>query len=297
LVLLLATAAAFALTEHLKLIKSPIYRTDVTTVFSPVCKCATDQAKIGFSLRSAATITVTIVDSSGHEVDTLATNQSEPRGAVTFHWNGHTDTGALAPDGSSYQPQVAFSDRTITMPNTIAVDTTPPTVVSASDGNGLLIAGAPQGVAIQYVFNGRARAHVYFGARTVVLGRHKLPRGGVRWNGKVGGKALPPGRYVLEVAAVDKAGNETPQAEQKRVVVHIRAIALDASSIHVAAGARFTVKVRTTAASYAWTLAGKNGSGTTKLLHLRAPSRPGRYRLVVSEHHYSATATVIVGKR
>ena len=47
------------------------------------------------------------------------------------------------------------------------------------------------------------------------------------------------GRYVLEVAAVDLAGNATPPAERKRLVVRIRDIALSAKSIHVAAGARF----------------------------------------------------------
>ena len=38
--LLVATAAAFAITERLKLVKSPIYGTEITSVFSP----ATHQA-------------------------------------------------------------------------------------------------------------------------------------------------------------------------------------------------------------------------------------------------------------
>ena len=297
--LLLATAVAFAITEHLKLIKSPVYATDVTKVFSPVCGCATDQAHITFSLRNSDSITVTIVDSSGHEVDTLATDQSAQRGAVTFHWDGRTDSGALAPDAASYQPQIELKNArsTILMPNTIAVDTTAPTVVSASDGDGLLITGGHNAVAIEYVFSGRARASVYVGGRRVVLGRAQQPRGQVKWKGKRLGQALPPGRYVLEVAAVDIAGNETPRDGLKPVVVQIRPLALGETVIHVTPGARFTVGVHTGATTYTWRLAGKHGSGTKKLLHLRAPSKRGRYRLVVSEHRYSASATVIVGKK
>ena len=78
--LLLASAAAFAITEHLKLIKSPIYATQVTNergrplkVFSPVCHCTTDKAVISFKLRHPDSVTVTIVDSHGDVVDTVAT--------------------------------------------------------------------------------------------------------------------------------------------------------------------------------------------------------------------------------
>lgn len=297
--LLLACAAAFAITEHLKLIKSPIYATHVTKLFSPVCGCATDQAEITFSLRSSDSITVTIVDSAGHEVATLATDQPAQKGSVTFHWNGRTAAGTVVPNASSYQPQVEFANgrRTIRMPNRILVDTSAPTVVSASDGDGLLISGGNHTIAIQYVFSGRARAAVYVGGSRVILGRSKQPQGAVNWNGTRGGKALPPGRYFLDVAAVDIAGNETARIDGKRVAVWIRPIALGEASIRVAAGARFIVHVQTAAATYTWKLAGKLGSGTTKLLRLRAPSHPGRYRLVVSEHGNSTSALVIVRKK
>ena len=297
--LLLATAAAFAITEHLKLIKSPIYATHVTKVFSPVCHCATAEAEITFSLRNSDSITATIVDSYGHEVATLATDQSEQRGAVTFHWDGRTDAGAVAPDVSSYQPQIELANarRTILMPNKIAIDTTAPDVVSASGGEGLLIAGGDHGIRIEYVFSGRAHAAVYVGSRRVILGRPTQLRDHVNWKGTAGGKTRPPGRYVLEVAAVDPAGNETPPAERKRVVVTIRYIALDETSIRVAAGAHFTIGVRTRAPQYRWRFAGAHGTGKTKLLHLRAPSRRGRYRLFVSERGYSTSARVIVRKK
>ena len=67
--LLLASAAAFAITEHLKLIKSPIYGPQVPKVFSPVA----GKAVISFKLRHSDSVTVKIVDSHGNVVDTLAT--------------------------------------------------------------------------------------------------------------------------------------------------------------------------------------------------------------------------------
>ena len=60
--LLAATAAAFALTQGLKLQKSPIFGTQVQPVFSPVCGCDKQTARIAFKLRNADRIDVAIVD-------------------------------------------------------------------------------------------------------------------------------------------------------------------------------------------------------------------------------------------
>lgn len=297
--LLVGTAAAFAITEHLKLIKSPIYDPRVTKKFSPVCHCAADKAEIKFKLRHPDLVTVRIVDSGGHVVDTIATDASRGKNSIlTFHWDGHTTTG-IAPDGSVYQPEVELKNQrwTTRMPNKIVIDAAAPKVLSAK-GGGILIPGS-HGIAVHYVFSEPAHAVVYLGPRRVISGnrRRSRPDYQVKWNGKVGGQTLPAGRYVLEVAAVDLAGNETPPAQRKRVVVRIRNIVLSDSSIHVAPRARFTVTVRTGAPQYTWRLAGAHGSGKTKQLHLRAPKRRGHYRLVVSEHGHSTTATVIVGKK
>ena len=304
--LLLASAAAFAITEHLKLIKSPIYAPQVTNVygvkmkvFSPICHCALDKAEISFRLRHRDSVTVKIVDSHGNVVDTLATDRSERKGVLaTFPWNGRTTTGVAA-NGSVYRPQVHLSNdrRTIVMPNKIAVDTSPPRVIAASDGAGIVVPGVRHGIAIHYTLGEKAHASVYVRGRRVVLGRRSATSGKVGWNGKAGGKTLPPGRYVLEVGAVDLAGNETPPAGRKRVVILIRPIALGAVPSHVKPGAGFTVKVRTGAPHYTWRFAGEHGTATNKLLRLHAPAHRGRYRLVVSEHGRSATAVVIVGPK
>ena len=55
--------------------------------------------------------------------------------------------------------------------------------------------------------------------------------------------------------------------------------------------------VRTGAPRYTWTFAGAHGTGAKAQLPLRAPRRRGRYRLVVTEHGYAASAIVTVGKK
>ena len=83
LALLGATAAAFAVTERLKLERSPITGTKVDRVFSPVCECARDVAVVSFVLRRRETVTVDILDSGGRSIRTLVRNRGEPAGRVS----------------------------------------------------------------------------------------------------------------------------------------------------------------------------------------------------------------------
>ncbi len=223
--LLLASAAAFVITEHLKLVKSPIYKTYVTTVFSPVCGCATNHADIRFRSRSNELVTVTILDGNGNTVDTVAPARVAPKGAkVTFIWTGRTSDGSVAPDGV-YKPRVELSStgKTILMPNRITLDTTPPKVLTANAGAGVLVLGSKRPVRIDYTLNEHARAVLLLSGKQILLGRHIRMNAHVNWNGKVGGTPLPPGRYVLDVAARDAAGNLTPPTQQKHVAVQIEA--------------------------------------------------------------------------
>ena len=54
--LLIATAAAFAITERLKLVKSPIFGTHVSKRISPTCGCARGKAGIRVTLRHGASV-------------------------------------------------------------------------------------------------------------------------------------------------------------------------------------------------------------------------------------------------
>jgi len=83
--LLIATAAAFAVTERLKLVKSPITGPRISKVFSPVCGCARGKANISLRLRHADHVTVTVLDGRRDVVSTLAFGLRVPRGRSIFH--------------------------------------------------------------------------------------------------------------------------------------------------------------------------------------------------------------------
>lgn len=297
--LLAATAAAFAITEHLKLIKSPVYGTLVSTLISPVCRCEQSTASIRVRLRHPDRVTVRILDSGRNTVETLATDAPEPRSRpVVFHWNGRLAGGAVAPDGV-YHPEIhlAAARRTILFPNRIVVDTRPPEVLSASVGKPVFSPGDHRTVEIRYAFSERAHAVLFLDGKQILRGRPTRARGVVKWAGTVDGRTVAAGRHVLSVGAVDLAGNATPRGARRPVVVGISFVAVSPHLVDLRPGVRFTVHVQTAAASYAWRFAGRHGKAHAPLLHLRAPARRGAFRLVVSEHGHEAAAVVRVRGR
>jgi FlgD Ig-like domain len=296
--LLVATAAAFAITEHLKLIRAPIYGTLVSKVFSPTCHCSTSTAAVRFRLRHPDQVTVTIVDSNQHRVATVRTGfHMIARHAHTFPWDGRTSSGQLAPDGV-YYPWVTLEHghHTYKLINRITLDTKVPAVLSASAEKTVLFAGPGRSVAIRYALSEPAHAVVYLGSQQLVVGRPTKTHNKIKWGGTIPttGQAVPEGRYVLSIAARDDAGNETPRADRKHVTVVVRYIDLAPRRIGVRAGKRLTVRVQTDASRYKWRLGHQRGLRRGRLLHLHAPTTPGTYRLVVTERGHSATALVRV---
>jgi hypothetical protein len=294
--LLVATAAAFAITEHLKLIKSPVYGTAVSKVVAPLCDCLTNEATIGITLRHPDRVTVTIVDSAGHKVATVASDVSLPaRRPDQFPWDGRTDRRTLVPDGV-YHPWVhlAHARRTFRFTNKITVDTKAPKVVSATGLKPVLFAGPGRAVAIRYLFSERAHAVVYLGRRRIVVGRPSRTHDKVKWAGTLGGRRLRAGTYVLSVGAQDLAGNETAAGARKQVTVELRYIQVSPERITASAGRSFTVHVETAASRYTWRLGPRHGSRRGRSLRLRAPTKPGTYRLVLAEHGHSTSAVVQV---
>ena len=305
--LLVATAGAFAITEHLKLIKSPIFGVQVTNgqsssrrasaaVFSPVCNCATSVARIRFRLRHPEHVTVAIVDKNGHTVATVADNRL--LGAhSTQHvpWDGRTDARRLVPDGV-YHPWVTVGNRTYKFENNITVDTQRPRVLSATGLKPVLLAGPGRSVAIHYDFGAGERAHalVYLGNRRIIVGRRTQPTDKIKWNGKLNHRALPPGSYVLSIGAQDLAGNETPAEGRKQVTVTLQYIEVTPELVTVRSGRPFNVHVQTAARRYTWRLGKRHGARRGRTLRLRAPSTPGTYRLVVAENGHSTTTAVRV---
>ena len=296
--LLVATAAAFAITERLKLTKSAIYGTHVSTTFSPKCGCARRSANVRILLRRADTLNVEIDDAHGHEVALLAGGAFYRRGEAKFRWNGLTDGGLLARDGV-YRVRIHLvrQHQTIVLPNRIRLDTTPPTIVSVSQNRDTF---SPDGdkqadyVRFRYVLSKPARLLLYLGGRRVLKTHFYPQRGQVSFYGIAHGRLLRPGRYTLEIGALDLAGNVTPPDERVRVHVKLRYIVLASRHIVVRAGGRFEIGVSTDAVRYHWSLGKRQGRNGGGVLRLRAPAKPGRYLLTVRERGHVDRAHVVV---
>lgn len=297
--LLAGTAAAFALTQGLKLEKSPIFGTDVDTVFSPVCDCEPKErvALIEFKLRGPDRLDVSIVD--GDEVvRTIETGRSYPKGPVAIEWDGRDDGGRVLPEGE-YQPRIRLrgEHQTITLPNPIRIDVTPPvlqdvsvtprTRVFSPDGD-----GRRDRVTVRYRLNEPGRGELYVAGTRRVLTKFARTEEEIVWSGKVAGKALRPGTYPLQLVAFDPAGNRTERTAA--VPVTIRYVALGRKRINVLAGNRFALRVSSDARRVRWTLGTRRGFARPGTLRLRAPLQPGRYTLTVSANGRAVRAAVFV---
>jgi hypothetical protein len=292
--LLAATAAAFAITERLKLTKSPIAGTRI--VRDHLSPAAHTTAAFTLRFRRRDRVSVTILDSHERFVDSLLDRALVPPGRRTFVWNGLTEARTVPPDGT-YRMEVHFANqrRTILIPNPIVLDTKPPSVL---DAGVTPKAFSPDGdkqfdtVEIRYKLSEDAHVLVFVDGRRIIRGRFSKPKDKVTWGGMLDGRTLPPGKYVLTVGAVDLAGNKATTV--RRVVVTIRYIALSVRRVVVHGGARFHIRVATDAKRYGWTLGARSGHSSARTLRLRAPKAAGTYRLTLTERGHSASASVVV---
>jgi flagellar hook capping protein FlgD len=288
--LLGGTAAAFAVTQGLKLDKSPIYGTDIGRLVSP---SAGTEAKIVFRLRESDSVTVSVVNGDGEVVRTLLPRQRVPPRKFTLSWDGRDEDGRALPEGA-YQPRIRLADErnTTTLPNKIELDTTPPLFefgdvkprVISPDGD-----GRAERVSVRYSSGERVHALLFVDGRRRILTRAR-DSGVIRW-----GAPLRPGRYRLQVAAQDRAGNISPRAALG--TVRIRYIELARNVVRARAGFRFGVGVSTDARNYRYRFAGRRGVGGGGLLPLRAPEEAGRYTLYVQANRHADSALVLVRPR
>jgi hypothetical protein len=294
--LLVATAAAFAITERLKLTKSAVYGTVISTRVSPTCGCVYKRAAIFFKLRRPDDITVTVLNARGQDVALLAARHY-PRGAVTLTWNGRDDINRRVRDGT-YRVRIHLTGQhqTIEFPNRIQLDTKPPQVLSVEKNRDVFSPDQDHQadyVRITYTLSKPAHLAVYLGRTRVLYSRANV-KGGIRWFGNGPNGTLKPGKYTLSVGAVDLSGNSTPVADRARVRVEIRYIRLANTKIVARAGRPFVIGVSTDARRYSWSLGRRKGKSSSHVLRLRAPTTRGRYTLTVSERGHVSRAAVFV---
>jgi flagellar hook capping protein FlgD len=215
--LIVATATAFAVTQRLKLEPSPISKTRVSDIFSPVCRCATKTANIEFSLRRADHLRIAVRTGSG-EVTVVA--GAFPRGDVRVRWDGRDASGELVPDGI-YYPLVELqrAGRTIDLPNPIRVDTIRPSIRLRSLRPRIFRPGT-ESLTVTYTVSEHAHALLFVDGSRRVFTASKRLRYLLHWSGKVHGRAIRPGRHKLKLVAEDLAGNRSVPTPV--VVVRVR---------------------------------------------------------------------------
>lgn len=296
LVLLAASAAAFALTEGAKLERSPIAGTQVDPIFSPD-GTVKPVAHIDFRVRKHERIRVWIEDSKGREVRELLPSRPVTAGTrEALVWNGFADNGILVPDGV-YSPVVRLADshRTIVLPSPITLDTKPPTItvrhpiypLLSPDGD-----GHHDNFRVTYRVNEPAHGILRVRGRNVVFTLRQKLTGELFWNGKLRGRPPRPGRYLMTVAAQDIAGNVSKGVPF--AIAQIRYVVLARPRVVVRPGKKFALRVSTDAPTVTWRLNGRSGVQPRGTLHFRAPRSSGVFRLYVEAAGHAAKCTVVV---
>jgi hypothetical protein len=128
--------------------------------------------------------------------------------------------------------------------------------------------------------------------RRVVVTRRLVRSGTFTWNGRLNGRSVPRGIYVLDASAQDVAGNRAKP--YPFAVVQVRYVALGRKRIIARPGGRIVVRVSTDSPTVRWRLAGRTGTARRGTLELRAPMRRGVFRLYVSANGHAAKAAVVV---
>jgi hypothetical protein len=211
LFLLGATAIAFATTERQKLESTPFSVVRLEGLFSPVCGCPTGRARIALRFRRQHVLTVQIVDSRGRVVRTLMSEQTVRRGTIQSSWNGRDASGVRVPDGTYAARFVLDNGRVFKPPNPIRVDSIAPRIRLVSYRPRVLRHANRPRLHVRYRVSESAHPILYVNGQVAVLGAAKALSGKFDWFARRDGRRLPPGRYRLQLAAVDLAGNLGPR--------------------------------------------------------------------------------------
>lgn len=329
--LVLATLAAFVVTQKLKSAPPLVVRPQVYAVFSPAPHARVHRALISFWIVHGDDVSVSIVDGDGQIVRRLVDGRHLPaHQRLALWWDGRLDGGAVARDGL-YRVRVALlgQGRTIDLAEAIRVDTRPPrplvtvtphapggpaflpehgvraltVTVAGTEGRGARVpiwrtdVSPPRQV---------GELRVAFGARTTT------------WDGTLGGAPAPPGTYLLGAVVADRSGNvgafpaRLPTAGDAagggplpgHAGVTIRRLAAAPPLVPVDAGQVAVVYVDARGRPYAWALRRygdakvlAHGSGRGARLRVRAPrGQSGLYELTLASAGgaYRTTVPLVV---
>jgi flagellar hook assembly protein FlgD len=212
-----ASGGAFFVTQRLKRSTPIVTRVYFHEWIGPRCGCDKRHVTLRFDLPRAQRVTVSLVNSAGEVVRTLADDRFASKGTQRFVWDGRGDNGVIVPDGS-YRLRVGLraEGRSVTAPRVLHVDTRPPRPKIVSVTPAVVMpgtSGASGTVRIEFkgpsnppavvrVWRTDAGKAAKVGTITVHRGRHST-----LWDGLVNGKPAPEGSYAFSVTVTDHAGN------------------------------------------------------------------------------------------
>ncbi len=326
--LVVATIAAFFVTQHLK-VTTPLIQGDpgpYPAAISPDgtgCGGFHRIARFSFYLQHRADdVDVYVVDQAGDIVRTLALGRHmridvrNPDG--DFPWNGRENNGSVAPDGTYYfRIDLIHQGRTFELSNRpITVIDTPPHPV-VTDVTPSLIPQDGASVTIHYTgsANQFGTVRIY---RTDLAGPPRLVKSFITqspgrptiWNGLINHRPAPQGTYLVGLYVRDKAcntgtfpsrlppaGGATPHAG-----VTVRYLAAEPPLQPVPAGSRALVYVEALARPYRWSLqrAGAratvaSGASRSRELSVGVPPKvAGLYELTIHSGPHRTTVPIVV---
>jgi FlgD Ig-like domain len=332
--LVVATVAAFFVTQHLK-ITTPLIAgfpaPDPATI-NPVSGTTCGGVDSGrtmisfYLLHRADDVDVFVIDQSGAIVRTVAVGRHMRRGVRNpdgvFYWDGREDNGSVAPDGT-YHFRVALlqQGRTVDLSNVpVKIKTTPPRPVVVSVSPSLI----PQGhthVTVRYSGNEKRGGTVRI-YRTDLPGRPRLVKSFATpwrgqtavWDGTVAHeRPAPAGIYLIGLDVTDATCDTghfpvalpPPPGTTAHAGVTVRYLAAEPPLTPVGAGTRALVYVDSRRAAYRWSLlrAGSRKpveSGRSSAVALRVPI-PGRgsglYELALKSGPHSTAVPVLANGR
>lgn len=313
-VLVLATVAAFFVAAKIKNTPSIIQSVRHSTLLSPNGDGALDSVGFSLRLKKADHVTITIVDADGDPVRTvlddrkLGAYKNLPGSEV--RWDGRDAKGKVVADGR-YRVRITLRDqgRTVIDTTSITVDTSPPKptiarVVPSTDGPAIL--PRTNGGDVTAIFK-RARADATISVFQTSPQRRKLLTEKLKpgttqwsWNGKVDGKPVPPGTYVIAARWRDEAGNFGISPRGKGGVT-VRYAAVSAPADPVKAGGKASFGIDTRGQKYRWSLRRiggatiKSGRANRSPLIVNIPrATSGLYSLGVTTGSHSSQAPFVV---
>lgn len=284
--LVVATFAAFFVAQRLKSTAPVVQEIGVDPFFSPNQDGRFERARISFQLERDGVVDVDIVDASGDVVRNLLEDRSvRGRQQVRVRWDGRDDAGRRLPD-AIYRLRLVLrrEGRSVSLPRTIRLDTTPPAPrvlsIGPSDAPGpeLLPTRTGEPAGIRFFAPGRRPS--------VEIWRTDLPEprfveelkiagelsedavGIATWDGTRNGRRVGPGTYVAVVRSRDQAGN-IGESVPERVLqgrprrgerlpggggITVRYLAAQPPLLPTRAGRPFEVAVDARGATYNWSL-------------------------------------------